>query len=274
MRGAIWIILADLAGILDEVYPPRWSEPWDNSGLTVGRMDATIKRVLVALDVTAATVGEALAKSCDLLLTHHPFPWRERKRYDLAEPEIGLLHQIMASGLNLFSVHTNLDAAPHGHAAWLANELGLTDPKPLKPAAEYPALTDGETGVGLGRHGQIEPLDFAQLVARLRSILGSDRVLTAGAPRTLVERVAICPGSAGDLLPYALAVRADVLIGGEFSHHDALTAAANQMGLIDAGHYATEVPALSILERICAERTGGEIMVFRADGERDPFQMC
>ena len=127
------IVLNDISKALDGLYPSHWAESWDNVGLTIGRHDAEIARMLVSLDVTRATIDEALALQCGLLLSHHPFPWRERRRFDLAEPDNALLAQILSGGLNLFAVHTNLDAAPDSHATHLALQLGLKNPEPLKP---------------------------------------------------------------------------------------------------------------------------------------------
>ncbi|MGQ9780585.1 MAG: Nif3-like dinuclear metal center hexameric protein [Bacillota bacterium] len=128
--------LAELQKALDEAFPPHWAAAWDNVGLTIGRADAEVRRIFVALDVTAETVAEAVERRCELLVTHHPFPWHERRRYDLAAPEGRLLAEVVRTGLNLLAVHTNLDAAPDGHAVFLAHRLGLADLRPLKPTGD------------------------------------------------------------------------------------------------------------------------------------------
>ena len=360
--------IAELGAALDELFPPRWAEPWDNVGLTIGRADVELRRVLVALDVTLETVAEAVDRRCELLLTHHPFPWHERRRYDLAAPEGRLLAEVVRAGLNLFAVHTNLDASPQGHAALLAHRLGLADVRPMKPggdrlvkivvfvpredAARVRAAMDeagagrignyrgcsfttagigrfipqegarpargeigsetaveeerveaicqgrlmervlravravhpyetlaydvvpvefGEAEVGLGRVGRIVPTSPGEFLARLKGLLGVERLDLAGPLPGLLERVAICPGAAGEMIERAAAAGAQLLIGGEFSHHDVLAARAHGLAVAAAGHYPTELPAVEILWARCREIVGEAVEVLRAEGEHNPF---
>jgi len=127
------LTIAELSSFLDVCFPPHWAEPWDNSGLTVGCLDDSVNRVLISLDVNQATVAEAGVQGCQLLLTHHPLPWHERRRFALEQPEPRLLRTILAQGLNLLAVHTNLDASPNGHAVLIAEKLGLMKIRPLRP---------------------------------------------------------------------------------------------------------------------------------------------
>lgn len=360
--------ITELGAALDDLFPPGWAEPWDNVGLTIGRADAEIKRVMVALDATLETVAEAVDRHCELLLTHHPFPWHEHRRYDLAAPEGRLLAEVLRAGLNLFAVHTNLDASPQGHAALLAHRLGMTDLRPIKPggdrlvkivvfvpredAARVRAAMDeagagkignyrgcsfttagigrfipeegarparggvgletivdeerveaicqgrfierilqtvravhpyetmaydvfpeefGEAEVGLGRVGRIVPTAAREFLCRLKESLGVEKFDLAGPLPEPLERVAVCPGAAGDMIGRAAAAGAQILIGGEFSYHDVLTARAHSLALVAAGHYETELPAVEILWARCCEIAGEKIEIIRAESERNPF---
>ena len=266
-------------------------------------------------------------------------------------PDNALLARILAGGLNLYAIHTNLDAAPNGHAAFLASELGLTDLRPLKPtggrlvkiavfvpgqaasrvrtamtaagagtignyrgcsfsspgigrfipevgarpsigtvlmekaveeerievvcpeplqervieaaqsvhpyetmAYDFWPLAQRESKVGLGRVGNLpSPVPISELVASLKVIVGIPTATVAGFLTQEIERVAVCPGSAGDFIDQAIAAGAQLLIGAEFSHHEALAALAHGLALIEAGHYATEQPAIRILGQICRD---------------------
>ncbi|MGE5529772.1 MAG: Nif3-like dinuclear metal center hexameric protein [Patescibacteria group bacterium] len=273
-RGWRAIILAELSRRLDEAVPARWAEPWDNTGLTVGDPAADVTRVLVALEVTGEIIREALARDCSLILTHHPFPWRETRKYDLREPDPVLLAEVFRHGLNLYAAHTNLDAAPFGHAATLAREFGMVNTKPLRissPCAnELPSLP-GES-VGIGRVGEIEPVSAMALVEKTRRLLSLASYRLAGMPQNRVERLAVCPGSAGDYIGDAASAGAQLLIGGDFNHHQAAEALQRGLMLLDAGHYATEKPAVDVLARLCMDLAGGDgVEVYRAGQDRDPF---
>ncbi|MGE5550781.1 MAG: Nif3-like dinuclear metal center hexameric protein [Bacteroidota bacterium] len=370
LEEATGIKLREFTAFLDEAFPPRWAESWDNTGLTVGDPDASITRVLLSLDVTPAVVEEAVEQGCQMLLTHHPFPWRETRRFCMKDPDAALLEKIMRQGLNLFAVHTNLDASPRGHAARIGRQMGLIGMTPLKPSgsrlakvvvyvpeshaervrkamalagagvfgqyegcsfsapgigrftpgreakpfigatnlesavpetrievtcpesawqkvvnaarAEHPyemmvydvwPLSLPEPEVGIGRIGRLTaPASAGQIAARLAaSGLGPLSVL--GAPESIVETGAVCPGSAGGCIEAAVEMGADLLFGAEISHHEALVAASNGLTLIVGTHYGTELPAIAALEEACADfaRSHGLLLVQARNGY-DPFR--
>lgn len=68
-----------------------------------------------------------------------------------------------------------------------------------------------------------------------------------------VTRLAVANGSAGSLIGDALR-SADALIAGEVRYHDALAAVASGLGIIEAGHDATEWPIVRVLADAVRER--------------------
>ena len=62
----------DILACLDANYPFAWALPEDRVGLQVGDPQATVTRVLVALEASLTVVAEAEAQGAQLLLTHHP----------------------------------------------------------------------------------------------------------------------------------------------------------------------------------------------------------
>ncbi|MGE5599668.1 MAG: Nif3-like dinuclear metal center hexameric protein, partial [Bacteroidota bacterium] len=94
----------------------------------------------------------------------------------------------------------------------------------------------------------------------------------AGSADAVVRRVAICPGAAGDLVQEALAGGAQLLIGGEFTHHEALAAAAGGLILASASHYRLEQAAVEVLHRVCMDMAAqGGPPAFQAETETDPW---
>ena len=85
-----------------------------------------------------------------------------------------------------------------------------------------------------------------------------------------VRRLAVISGAGGSLFEEALAVGADCLLTGEASHHAAIDAARLGLGLIAAGHYATEYPAVAALAARLQEAVPG-LAVFASRENRDPF---
>ena len=55
-----------------------------------------------------------------------------------------------------------------------------------------------------------------------------------------IRRVSVCPGSAKGMEDFALAQGGEVLIGGDFGHHEGLDCLEKHIAVIDAGHYGLE----------------------------------
>ena len=71
--------LWEIAEALDAKYPFADACAYDNVGLLVGHKERSVKKILIALDVTFAVVDEAIREGADLILSHHPVIFREIK---------------------------------------------------------------------------------------------------------------------------------------------------------------------------------------------------
>jgi dinuclear metal center YbgI/SA1388 family protein len=125
--------LADWLGLLDRHFPERDAQSWDATGLQVGDPDDPVRAVLVCLDVTEATIDEALARGADLLLAHHPLLFRPLARLtpDTAPGRLAL--RAARARLAVVAVHTNFDAAVDGTSTPVLNVLGVAESEPLVP---------------------------------------------------------------------------------------------------------------------------------------------
>lgn len=118
---------------MESLAPVRTAESWDNVGLMCGDDQADVKGVLVALDVTMDVIEEAREKGCDLILSHHPLIFRGMKSVTPATVEGRKLMALLAAGMGVISMHTNLDVAQGGVNDILAAALGLTEVELLEP---------------------------------------------------------------------------------------------------------------------------------------------
>jgi dinuclear metal center YbgI/SA1388 family protein len=103
-------------------------------GLQVGDPSGPAGKIMVALDPGRDAVEAAIAQSCHLLLTHHPFIFTPLKKISLSEPAGQLLALAIRNDLAIVSLHTNLDVASGGVNDFLAGLLGVTACAPLKVA--------------------------------------------------------------------------------------------------------------------------------------------
>jgi dinuclear metal center YbgI/SA1388 family protein len=136
-----------------------------------------------------------------------------------------------------------------------------------EPAIDIYPLHDTVVGTdrntGAGRIGRLVPaLTISAFAADVSAALGRVPVGLAGDPRRPIERVAIACGAGDDFLK-------DVFVTGEARFHRALEAEALGIGLITAGHYATERPGIEVLAQNLAAAFPG-LTVWPSRHECDP----
>ncbi|MCL2563508.1 MAG: Nif3-like dinuclear metal center hexameric protein [Oscillospiraceae bacterium] len=227
--------VTDIFTHLNTIAPVAMKMDFDNVGHLVGRGDAEVRRVLVALDITDAVIDEAIELGAQLIVSHHPIilnPLRQVTDADLTGRQILKLvrHDIAA-----ICMHTNLDAAEGGINDVLAERLGLCDTEILWQLGELDGVP-----YGLGRIGTLSaPADMAVFLPRVQAAVGSAglRYHDAGRP---VYKVASMGGSGGDLVSAAMAAGCDTYVIGEAKYHAFLEARELGINLIEADHYCTE----------------------------------
>ncbi|MBI5765363.1 MAG: Nif3-like dinuclear metal center hexameric protein [Planctomycetes bacterium] len=128
-------------------------------------------------------------------------------------------------------------------------------------------------GVGQGRIGRFaKPTTLANLARSLKRKTGAANVSIVGNPKSRLTRGLVCVGAAGELpLEFpGLGNEKDVVITGEFRHHDALEYQRRGVCAIALGHWASERPVLKPLAaRLRKALPSVEFIVSRAD--RDPY---
>lgn len=258
--------IADLAGFLNEFAPQSLAESWDNVGLLVGDQRAAVARVMTCLTITPSSAQEAIDRGANLIVTHHPLPFKALKQLTTATPEGRLLLSLIAAKVAIYSPHTGFDSARQGINQRLAEGLGLAEIQPLLPGDSK--LGHGD--LGAGRFGRLaQPVSLRQLIDRVKGFLSIGQAQAVGALDLPVSRVAVACGSAGEFLGPARLAGCQALVTGEVRFHTCLEAEAWNMGLVLAGHFASERFALERLaEVLLAAFPVLEIWASRE--ERDP----
>lgn len=298
--------------ILADIAPLALAESWDNVGLLVGDRQRSIRAVMVCLTVTPQVVEEAIAKRVDLIVTHHPLPFRPLTKIT-SDTTVGkMLLALIAQGIAIYSAHTAYDSARGGINQLWAEGLGLSgiaplvlaDPSRLHPTGGHTpagintpvACQDPAEPIGAGRYGRLpEPLDPESLARKVASICGCRSwklvggklvggklvggKLASGPPpgsaSAPISKVAIACGSGGSFLSAAKGRGCQALVTGEASFHDCLEAEASGLALILVGHYASERFGMERLAgRLATEfrRIDGELGVFSSDADVDPLR--
>jgi len=268
--------VAEIQSVLERLAPSNKAAGWDPVGLQIGDSAASVSRIGVCHEVTAAIVERVLDDEIDLLVSYHPLLFRPTLRLVAGPAAAGRALALARAGVSLLVAHTAFDVASGGTADALADALGLVDPTPFEPLwdsesdhpDEEPAFgvyeRQGESGF-LGRVGTFAG-SFDELVGTVQAVLGgSARV--SGAPHGDTLRVAVVPGSGASAIPAAAGAGADVLVTGDVKHHDARAAGELGVAVIDPGHAATESPGVARLYAAVAGETDTAIDLTGIDAD-------
>ncbi|MPZ74600.1 MAG: Nif3-like dinuclear metal center hexameric protein [Nitriliruptorales bacterium] len=127
--------VGDWVSLLEELFPAADAESWDSVGLQVGEPDAAVEGVLLCLDVTRATLREAVRQGAGLIVAHHPLLFRPLQRLTPVTAGGSLALEAARAGLHVAAAHSNVDVAVEGTTTPIMQLLGVTDAAPLVPTA-------------------------------------------------------------------------------------------------------------------------------------------
>lgn len=125
--------LAEITNFLETIAPLNYQEDYDNSGLIVGNDEDEVHAALVALDCTEQIVDEAIAKNCDLIITHHPIVFKGLKKFNGKTYVERVVQKAIKNNIALYAIHTNLDHVEAGVSGEICKRLGIESAKILAP---------------------------------------------------------------------------------------------------------------------------------------------
>lgn len=125
--------LIEITNYLESIAPLNYQEDYDNSGLIVGNGNDEITAALVALDCTEQIVDEAIAKQCNLIITHHPIVFKGLKRFNGKTYVERVVLKAIKNNIALYAIHTNLDHVQQGVSGEICKRLGIIKGKILSP---------------------------------------------------------------------------------------------------------------------------------------------
>ena len=230
--------LRDITATIDELWPLAGQEDWDNSGVISGASHHPVSSVLFAVDITDATVSEAIVGGFDALISHHPLLLKGMSTVDEDRYKGELIARLIRGGCAAIGVHTNGDRVPTGTSASLAKALGVSIERPI---------VSNDLGGGLGVIGQVPEQtlgEFAKLIAsKLPATTGGVRVSGEFARR--IHSVSLCAGAGDALLAHPDVTATDVYVTSDLRHHPASefrqqARLDNDTALIDVSHWAAE----------------------------------
>lgn len=223
--------VADLVRILNQWAPEETAEPWDHVGLQIGSATQLVTSVLVSLDATPAVAAEAVAKGAQLVVCHHPRIFSPLHNLLSDDPEAAAALAFAKAGVSLYVMHTNLDRATGGVNDALAEAAGIIAAKPI---------ANGFACLG----NLAQPMTLKQWAQYAGDRLGAP-VWFSGHADMMITSAASAAGAGAGALVEAQKLGAQAMLTGEVKHHEALLARQIGIGLLMAGHDASELPVVA-----------------------------
>ncbi|MCK5558435.1 MAG: Nif3-like dinuclear metal center hexameric protein, partial [Candidatus Hydrogenedentes bacterium] len=124
--------VSDVCSVLDALAPPALAAEWDNVGLLVGDGKATVRKMLLCIDLTSEVLAEAIRIKAQMVMAYHPVIFKGINR--ITAESAPVVYKAARRGIAVYSPHTAMDAAEGGTNDVLAEMLGLLDCRPLEPA--------------------------------------------------------------------------------------------------------------------------------------------
>lgn len=221
--------LKEITDFLEQIAPVEIAEEWDNSGLQIGDFNQEIKNVLLSLDFTDEVLNFAIKNNCELIITHHPVIFKPL--YQISDKNI---IKVIKNNISIYSAHTNLDIAENGVNDVLASTLCLTKIK----------------SDGILRYGELEKeMSAEEFISYIKEKLNVPFLRVSEFDKK-IRKVGVVGGSGGDFLSQAIKADCDAFVTGEASYHLADTAKNNNIMLVSAGHYETEVLVCEYIKNV------------------------
>lgn len=240
---------------------------------------------MTCLTLTPHSVTEAIESKAEMVVAHHPLPFKAISKLTTQTHTGRLLWDLARAGVSVYSPHTAWDSAQHGINAQLAQLLELQDCRPIVPLSgtAFTPATIPQTSskvaphahadtaaLGTGRMGRLpEALSFRGISELLCERLSDCR------PRgvddgQLIRNVAVACGSGGSLLNAALSSgQCDLFLTGEATFHTCLEAQTAGISLLMIGHFASERFAM-VQMASGMQLTFPQLHIWASTRERDP----
>jgi len=127
------MIIQDICTLFEDFAPLSLQESYDNSGLLIGNRSLEVKGILLCIDVTETVVDEAVAKECNLIITHHPLIFKGLKRITGDDYIQRSAIKAIKHDIAIYAAHTNIDSVMLGVNGKICEKLGLVNCKILQP---------------------------------------------------------------------------------------------------------------------------------------------
>lgn len=245
--------LSTITSYLEQVAPLRFQESYDNAGLITGDPEMDITGIMVSLDATEEVIDDAIAKGCNLVVSHHPIVFRGIKKFNSNYYVDKAVIKAIKNDIALYAIHTNLDnVLQDGVNQRISKKLELTDVSILRPHPSAHLETSYMVGAGaIGFLKQkMTAKEFIQYVkVKMNLTIVRHTKELAGT----IQKVAFCGGAGSFLLDQAIATGADAFITADYKYHEFFDA-NGEIIILDIGHYESEYYTIELILELISKK--------------------
>lgn len=210
----------------------------------------------MSIDATEKAVDYAAQNNVDMIVTHHPLIFKPLKSIVMSELSGRKIIKLIENGLNLYSIHTNLDSSKDGLNDYILELLEVKKYKIID-------INANDETAGIGRMYTLEEkitiLEYADFI-KTKMKIKNVRVISNDL-KSEVKKIALINGSGMSYWRKVKSLGADLFITGDISYHDALDAKESGLHLIDIGHFESENCFSELLKKNL-EEIGLEVLIF------------
>ena len=221
----------ELAEIIEVRYPKSLAVEGDVVGFATNNSNIAVNKILLTIDVTEEVVAEAVEKSIDLIISHHPLILDPEEISDIQSKRIQIRKRLEEKGIALYIAHTNADIAPGGVNDSLTKIIGLEN---VEPFGVEKMVRKGNL---------ITPITLKEFVNLLKDKFPKVKssIQVSGKLDSKVLKVALCGGSGSSLLEEVRKAEVDVFVTADLKHH-AASDNKNMKGpaIVSVSHWASE----------------------------------
>ncbi len=230
---------------------------YDNSGIIVDN-GTPVKKVLFALDLSLLAVEKAKSLGCDTIVTHHPAIYTPVKNLSENGVTKPLITAIKA-GINVVSMHLNLDISSCGIDECLSQGLGAKQSKIIENVTEKE---------GYGRAFFVDGVEIRDYVESVKKEFSSDKIIYYGQGK--VEKVASFCGSGGDSALSAVfcGLEVDTVVSSDVAHHVLKELIERGKKVIIIPHYVSENYGFNKFSNLVEKTLNGKIQAFYFEDKR------
>lgn len=256
--------LNQIVTLLNSIAPLELAANWDNVGLLLEpKKNASIRRVLMSIDLTESVVEEAIENKVDLILCYHPILFKPIQSLCISSPTDRNVLLLIQKKIALYSPHTALDHVIGGVNDWLIDGCGVGEVTFINPSKDQ--LSGAGRMLILNRAVSLDTL-----CKRIKSHLQIPYLRVAPGASNKIRTIACCAGAGASVLTD---IQADCYLTGEMSHHDVLAAQAAGSSVILSEHTHTERGFLPLYQSIIQKALNAPVEIIISNQDKDPLYL-